>query len=306
MQYRELGRTGWQVSAISLGCWGIGGQWGPVEEDTALAVLRRAFELGVNLYDTADAYGLGRSEELVGQAFAKSDRESIFIATKVGNWARRLDHPLSYAIPEHITLCCDASLHRLKTDYIDLYQCHIGGLEEPSVFLEAFEKLKQGGKIRAYGISTDSIAALKRFDRDGTCETLQLAYNVIGRGAETELFPYCREKRIGTLIRNPLGMGVLAGKFSPETRFDDVRSGWNEGKGRENFLRNLEKVESLRFLQGDNRTLAQAALQWILTNPDVSCAIPGAKNLDQLEANIRAADTQLTPEEVQQIQNTVA
>jgi len=125
-----------------MGCWGIGGQWGPVEESVAVKTLHRAVEVGVNLFDTADSYGLGRSEELVGKAFHKM-RGQVYIATKVGNWARLLGHPLPFTSPYHVYLCCDASLYRLKSDYIDLYQCHIGSLEEPSVFLEAFDRLKE-------------------------------------------------------------------------------------------------------------------------------------------------------------------
>lgn len=302
MRYRRLGKTGWQVSVIGVGCWGIGGQWGEVDDRTAIATLWRAFENGVNFFDTADAYGEppGRSEELVGKAF-QGIRHEVFIATKVGNWARRHGHPLPYTSPLHIIACCHASLYRLRTDYIDLYQCHLGNPTdaEVEVFLDAFERLKEQGKIRAYGISTNSLDALQRFNRHGTCATCQLDYSILNRAPEGDLLPYCRERDIGVIVRGPLAMGVLTGKFTPDTIFtDEVRRSWNEGERRERFLKRLEVVERLRFLERDGRTMAQAALQFVLAHPAVSCAIPGAKNPQQAESNAQAADGGLTAEEL--------
>jgi aryl-alcohol dehydrogenase-like predicted oxidoreductase len=309
MRYRRLGKTGWQVSVIGVGCWGIGGQWGEVDDRTAIATLWRAFENGVNFFDTADAYGEppGRSEELVGKAF-QGIRHEVFIATKVGNWARRHGHPLPYTSPLHIIACCHASLYRLRTDYIDLYQCHIGNPTdaEVEVFLDAFERLKEQGKIRAYGISTNSLDALLRFNRHGTCATCQLDYSILNRTPERDLLPYCLEHDIGVIVRGPLAMGVLAGKFTPDTVFtDDVRRSWNEGERRERFLRRLEIVERLRFLERNGRTMAQAALQFVLAHPAVSCAIPGAKNPQQAESNAKSADGELTSDELAAINAVV-
>jgi aryl-alcohol dehydrogenase-like predicted oxidoreductase len=307
MQHRRLGKTGWQVSVVSMGCWGIGGQWGPVAEDEAIRTVQAAVDLGVNLFDTADAYGMGRSEELVGRALAGRRREGVYVATKVGNFGRRLGAPLSYATPHHVYLCCDASLGRLKLDRIDLYQCHIGDLEEPSVFLEAFGRLVERGKIRAYGISTNALAVAQRFNRDGACAAVQLNYSLLNRGAEQELLPWCRENDVGTLVRGPLAQGVLSGKFTHGTRFEDsVRSGWNEGPGREQFLQRLERVERLRFLERPGQTLAQAALRWVLANPAVSGAIPGAKNVGQITANAAAADGALSEDELRRAEETSA
>ncbi|MCL4540910.1 MAG: aldo/keto reductase [Chloroflexi bacterium] len=277
MQYRRLGKTGWQVSAISLGCWGIGGQWGPVAEEDALRAIQHALDSGVNLLDTADGYGDGESEERVGRAI-RGRRDSVHVATKVGNFARRLGGSLSYTTPHHIYLCADASLGRMKIDYIDLYQCHIGNLDDPDIFLEAFEHLKQVGKIRAYGISTNSLPVLERFNKHGTCSAAQINYSILSRSAAKDILPYCRDHDIGTLIRGPLAQGLLAGKFTPQTVFtDSVRMPWNEGAAHERFLENLQCVEQLRFLIKPDRTLAQAALQFVLAHPAVTCAIPGAK-----------------------------
>jgi len=309
VQYRKLGKTEWHVSAIGLGTWNIGGQWGEVDDRTALATIWRAYECGVNFFDTADAYGEppGRSEELLGKAL-QGIRHEVFIATKVGNWARRHGHPLPYTSPLHIIVCCHASLYRLRTDYIDLYQCHIGNPTdaEIDVFLEAFERLKEQGKIRAYGISTNSADALMRFNKHGTCATCQLDYSILNRAPERDLLPYCQENDIGVIVRGPLAMGVLSGKFTPDTVFtDDVRRSWNEGERRERFLRRLEIVERLRFLERDGRTMAQAALQFVLSHPAVSCAIPGAKSPQQAEANASAGDETLTEEELKAIDEIV-
>ncbi len=310
MQYRVLGKTGWQVSAIGLGTWNIGGQWGEVDDRTALATIWRAFDCGVNFFDTADAYGEppGRSEELLGKAL-KGVRHEVFIATKVGNWARRHGHPFPYTSPLHIIACCHASLYRLQTDYIDLYQCHIGNPTdaEVEVFLEAFEQLKAQGKIRAYGISTNSLDALQRFNRHGTCATCQLDYSIINRAPERDLLPYCQEHNIGVIVRGPLAKGILSGKFTPETKFtDSVRASWNEGQARERFLRQLGVVERLRFLERDGRTMAQAAIQFVLAHPAVHCVIPGAKSPEQAAANAAAGDGALSVEELKAIDEVVA
>ena len=199
--------------------------------------------------------------------------------------------------PEHVYLCCDASLHRLQSDHIDLYQCHIGDLADPIVFLEAFERLVERGKIRAYGISTNSLAVAQAFNRDGKCAAVQLNYSIANPSAASDLLPWCQQNDIGTLIRGPLAQGVLAGKFTAESRFDDsVRRGWNEGSAHAQFLKRLDQVDRLRFLERPGRTLAQAALQWVLANPGVTCAIPGAKNLAQIRANAGAADAALSGE----------
>jgi myo-inositol catabolism protein IolS len=302
MQYRKLGKTQWNVSAVSMGCWGIGGQWGPVEEAEAIRAIQAALDAGVNLLDTADSYGMGESEERVGQA-VKGQRDRVYIATKVGNFARRAGHSLSYATPHHVYLCADASLGRMKIDHIDLYQCHQGDLQEPDVFLEAFERLVERGKIRAYGISTNSLEVLRRFNRDGKCASAQINYSILNQSAAQDILPYCRENDIGTLIRGPLAQGLLAGKFTPQTHFaDSVRSSWNEGEGHRRFLRNLEKVEQVRFLARPGGTLAQAALQFVLAHPAVTCASPGAKNVEQAQANAAAAEGTLTQAELDRVQ----
>ena len=298
MKYRTLGKTGWQVSAVSMGCWGIGGQWGPVSEGDAIATVHAARDAGVNLFDTADSYGLGISEELVGKAL-RGKPDDILVATKVGNWARRHDDPMRFKTVHSVTACCHASLYRLGTDCIDLYQCHIGSPERPEIFVEAFERLKEQGKIREYGISTNDIGGLKELNANGSCGSCQIAYSILAREAERNILPYCQEHDIGVLLRGPLAKGVLTGKFTSSSSFNDtVRSGWNEGNEHEVFVRNLATVEALRPLDHEGRTLVDVALQFVLTHPAVTCPIPGMKSPEQARQNAGAADGELSVEDL--------
>ena len=294
MKYRTLGRTGWNVSAVSMGCWGIGGQWGPVEEKEAIDTIHAALDAGVNLFDTADAYGMGQSEFYTGKAL-KSVRSEVYIATKVGNWGRRYNDAPQLNSIYSIINCCHASLYRLGTDYIDLYQCHVGTPEHPEIFVEAFELLKKEGTIREYAISTNDLASLKALDAQGGCASCQINYSILNRGAEQDILPYCRERNIGVLLRGPIAQGLLVDKFTAETRFDDiVRQKWNpDGNQREDFLEKLEKVASLRKLVPEGSSMLDLALQFVLANPAVTCPIPGMKTPEQARSNAAAADGEL-------------
>ncbi|MBM4436448.1 MAG: aldo/keto reductase [Actinobacteria bacterium] len=301
MRYRTFGKTGWQVSAIGMGCWALSGQWGPVEEPQAIATVHAALDAGVNLFDTADAYGPRRSEEFLGKALL-GVRHRAFVATKVGNLARGAGHPLAYTHPEHIYVCCDASLHRLRTDYIDFYQCHIRHHEYRGIFVEAFERLREEGKIRAYGVSSFFPDDIVAFDVHGRCAGVQLPYSVLERAVEQDALPLCAERRIGTLVRGPLAQGVLSGKFTATTVFEDsVRKGWNAGDARARFEQRLQIVERLRPLTGPQRSLVDVALGFVLAHPAVTCAIPGMKTPEQARANAAAGDVALPPAEVDAI-----
>ena len=190
----------------------------------------------------------------------------------------------------------------MKTDVIDVYQCHIGNATDYSVFLEAFEALKKQGKIRHYGISTNDVEALRRFNRDSTCATVQVDYSIVNRAPERELLPYANEHQIGVIVRGPLAQGVCAGKFNRQTTFTDlVRKSWNEPPRREKFLKQLDVVERARFLETPLRTMAQAALQFVISHPAVSCAIPGAKSPEQARANAAAGVKALEPAELEKL-----
>jgi len=308
MQYRKFGKTGWSVSSIGFGAWNIGGQWGEIDEETALDTVRAGFDAGINFFDTADAYGIppGLSEVRIGRALADR-RDRVFIATKVGNFLRRAGHPLAFSHPGHVELCCDASLARMKIDHIDLYQCHLGNLSEPDIFLEAFNTLIEQGKIRAFGISTNDPQVARAFNRDGRCAAVQLDYSFLNRQPEAELLPYCQAENLAIIVRGPLAKGLAAGKYSAESRFEDsVRQGWNEGKARETFLERVAIVDQLRFLQSPERTMAQAALQFVLSHPAVTVAIPGAKSPEQVRANAAAADGSLSEAERGRVKSITA
>jgi len=307
VETRILGKTGWEVGVIGLGAWNIGGQWGEVTEGDALATIHAALEGGVNLIDTADAYGIppGRCEELVGKAI-RSWKQNVIVCTKVGEYAERYGHPLSYRTPLHVTLCCEASLRRLGVDAIDLYLCHIGYLDNPSIFLEAFSELKKAGKIREYGISAHYPEVVERFNKEDACAVVELDYSIINRRHERELLPYCLEHNIGTIVRGALRRGILSGKYQSDTRFSDsVRKVWNSGRGRDTYLRMLDIVEQLRFLESTERSMANAALQFVLANPAVSVVLAGAKTPEQAKSNALASGGRLSAEELAKIGSVV-
>lgn len=296
MDYRTLGRTGIRVSAVSMGCWNIGGQWGDVAETDAIATIRRGLDLGVTLFDTADAYGvnMGASEELLGKALADV-RDKVVLVSKVGNWGRRFGHPLPYTHPTHVIGCCHASLHRLRTDHLDVLLCHVGDLKEPAVFLEGLDTLKRQGKIRAYGISTNSPDVIAHFNMRNTCDVVQFDYSLLNRTPEETILPYCITHNIGTMARGVLAMGLLSGQYNAETKFtDQVRQGWNAGAERERYLQRIAKIEKIKAAAGSGQPLSAVALAYVLGQAGISCAIPGAKSPRQMEANVAAGDVRLT------------
>ena len=291
MDYGMLGATGLEVSAIGMGCWAIGGDaWGPVDDSDSIATIRRALELGVTLFDTADVYGRGRSENVLREALGDR-RDEVVLATKVGLWHSGGDRPNAYTDPAMVVESCDASLRRLGTDHIDVYQCHLWWDENTEVFLEAFDRLKAQGKIRAYGVSTNEIDHLRNFDRHRSCDTLQVDYSILNREPEGSVLPYCLHRSIGVIVKGPLKMGVLTGKFDSATMFadGDIRRGWPDDPW---FREALERVEGLRPLEREG-PLGQAALAFVLHHPAVTAAIPGAKRPEQMESNARAADRSL-------------
>jgi aryl-alcohol dehydrogenase-like predicted oxidoreductase len=291
----ELGRTGIRVSRIGFGAWAIGGDaWGPVEDAESLAAIDRALELGVTFLDTADVYGRGHSEELLGRALT-GRRDEVVIATKVGLWDSHVDRkPNIYSDPDAIIRCCEASLRRLGTDRIDVYLCHLWWDENTEAFLEAFARLVRDGKVRACGVSTNDIAHLRHFDRDGTCDVVEFDYSILNREPERELLPYCRGRGIGTIVRGPLKMGLLSGKFDASSRWPegDVRHDW---PGEPWYREALGTVERLRPLAPHGMSLAELALRFVLEQDGVDVAIPGAKTPAQVEGNVRAADGRLGP-----------
>ena len=303
MKYRRLGKTGWEVSAVSVGAWALGNQWGELTDETARETVRAALDSGINLFDVADGYGPLLAEERLGRALG-SERSSVFIATKVGNLGNRQGHAQAYTHPLHIVSACHASLHRLGTDYIDLYQCHQAEPDNVEVFLEGFAILRDQGKIRHFGVSSGNADVIARFDAAGECAIAQIDYSIVRRGAERAALPLCRERDIGTLIRGSLGQGVLTGKYDGETRFSDsVRARWNDGGRRDLFLQELAVAEAVGRMSRPGRGPVELALGFVLAHPAVSCAITGAKSPGQIRANAAAAGSTLTAAELAEIRS---
>jgi myo-inositol catabolism protein IolS len=299
MEYRDLGSTGPRVSEIGFGAWAIGGDaWGPVEDAESLAAMDRAMELGINFLDTADVYGDGRSESLVAKAI-RGRRDEVVLSTKGGLMGHHRDPELEpvYDRPEKIVEACEASLRRLETDHVDVYFCHIwwDEPEETEAFIEVFDRLKKDGKVRAVGVSTNDLDHIRHFDRDGGLDAVQLDYSILNREPEREVLPYLEERGLGVVVRGPLRMGILTGKFSQDTTFPegDIRRDWPKEKW---YEESLERVERLRTLE-NGRTLGQLALRYVLGHPAVCVAIPGAKTPSQVEANAAASARPLLSEE---------
>jgi aryl-alcohol dehydrogenase-like predicted oxidoreductase len=299
MQYRELGRTGREVSTVSLGCWAIGGSWGPVDDDESLATLHRAAELGVNFFDTADRYGDGRSERLLAR-FRQEHGEEIVIATKIGRDLR--PHVAEGYTRENLTKFVERCIVNLETDALDLVQLHCpptGVYYMPETF-GALDDLVTAGKIRHYGVSVEKVEeALKAIEYPGV-QSVQIIFNLFRHRPAELLFEQARRRGIGILARVPLASGLLTGKLTPDSTFapDDHRSFNRDGASFDrgetfsgvDFELALRAVDELRELCPAGMTLTQFALRWILMFPEVTCAIPGARRPEQVEQNAAAAD----------------
>jgi len=308
MLYRDFGATGWQISAIGVGTWNIGNQWGEVDDVTSWATMRKAYDCGVNLFDTAESYGVpnGLSEERLGTALA-GIRHSVFVVSKIGHWGQRTGQGVPKTSVDMIRLCCHASLGRLNTDYLDVELCHEGNIEDPSVYLEAFEMLKQRGRIRAYGVSTDSLDVLKRFNVGGGCSVVQVNYSMLNRAPEPEFLPYCETNGIAVMVRGPLRRGLLSGKYDLDSVFTDaVRSGYNKGGARrEQYEAEIAKVEALKSRFAPGNEMVTAALRYVISHPALPVAIPGAKSPEQAAMNAAVGDKVFTSDELVEIRATL-
>jgi aryl-alcohol dehydrogenase-like predicted oxidoreductase len=299
MQYREFGRTGWKVSAISFGAWAIGGTWGRVDDKESLAALHRAIDLGVNFIDTADVYGDGRSERLIAR-LRKERSETIYVATKAG---RRLDpHVAKGYNRKNLTAFIERSLKNLDTEALDLLQLHCPPTEVfymPETF-GVLDDLVKAGKLRHYGVSVEKVEeALKAIEYPNV-ESVQIIFNIFRQRPAELFFEQALLRKIAILARVPLASGLLTGKLSAHSTFaaDDHRAFNRHGEDFDrgetfsgvDYVIALQAVDELRPLVPDGWTMAQFALRWILMFEAVSCAIPGAKTPEQAEDNVRAAD----------------
>ena len=301
---RDLGRSGLRVSAEGLGCMGMSEFYAGRDDDESVATIHRALDLGVTFLDTADMYGVGRNEELVGQAI-QGRREQVTLATKFGN-VRTAEGGFAgvNGKPEYVRASCDASLKRLGIDTIDLYYQHRVDPKTPiEETVGAMAELVKAGKVRFLGLSEASPQTIRRAHAVHPIAALQTEYSLWSRDPEAEILPTCRELGIGFVAYSPLGRGFLTGQIKSfdDLEADDYRRNSPRFQG-ENFQKNLDLVERLEEIATVKGVHAsQLALAWVLTQDETIVPIPGTKRRKYLEENVAAAAITLTPEELRQI-----
>ena len=321
---RKLGRSGIEISALGLGCWAIGGPftyggmpdgWGDIDDNESIRAIHRAIELGINFLDTADCYGVGHSEEVIGKAIV-GKRNDLVIATKFANFGNEATKTL-YGVnvtPDYIEKACDASLKRLGTDYIDLYQLHEANILMADVepILMTLDKLVHKGKIRTYGWSTDMVIGARLFAERANCSAIQHCLNVFQDAPD--MIKFCESSNLASINRSPLAMGFLSGKFASQSMLpkDDVRGAghtwvpyFKDGKPVPEFLKALDSVKEI--LTSNGRTIAQGSLAWIWGKSNSTIPIPGFKTIKQVEENVKAIEfgplSQVQMEEIDRILN---
>ena len=299
-QTRALGQTNLQVKRIGFGANAVGGHnlFPNLNDETGKDLVRTALDGGVNFIDTAFIYGLGRSEELIGEVVhERGVRDQLIIASKgahkEGNGRIELDNSRDFLRGE-----VEKSLKRLRTDYIDLYYVHFPDGKTPLAEVAGtLKELKDEGKIKAIGASNLNYQQLQEFNADGYLEVFQSEYSLIQRDAEKELLPYCEKHGISFIPYFPLASGLLTGKFTKDDAFDDIRKDKPQFQG-DTFIQNLKKVDKLKVAAEEkNAETAHVALAWLLTRPAVDAIIPGAKRPEQLKANLKTLDVELTDDE---------
>lgn len=302
MQRRPLGDSGLMVSPIGLGTWAMGATvetWGRVDDRESIAAIHQALDCGINIIDTAPIYGLGHSEEVVGKAI-HGRRDEVVLATKCGLlFPRSSDElPPRSLKRESVIGECEQSLRRLRTDVIDLYQCHWPDPETPiRETMEALMKLLEQGKIRALGLSNFSCEQITAAREIGPIHCLQPPFSILQPRAAEDLIPYCQEYGIGVISYSPLSKGLLTGKFDAETVFEDIRARDPDFLG-DRYVRNLGVVEELRAIAADyGRTVAQLVINWTAGYPGVTAPIVGAKRPSQVMENAGGVGWEITRED---------
>ncbi len=306
MKYQQLGNTALKVSTMAMGCWTIGGgpTWGELDDTESIATIHAALEVGVNFFDTAEGYGGGHSESILGQALEGRRHEAV-IATKVGR--RHLSH-------EVVQEACEESLRRLKTDYIDLYQIHWPSRTVPlDETIGAFERLREQGKVRAIGVSNFGVQDLSTLLAIGRCETNQLPYNLFWRAIEYAIKPKCLAENIGILCYSTLAQGLLAGKFASPDEVPEGRARTRHFSKDRPMVRHgeegcevelFEALENIRQIsQQIHVPMANVALAWLLHQPGVSSVIAGARTPEQIKQNVQTIDVELSSDTVAALNN---
>ncbi len=307
MEYRQLGSSDLNVSAIGYGAWGIGGGpfWNTEGEDNSIRSIEKAIDLGINFFDTAPVYGFGYSEELLGKAL-QSKRKDVIIATKCGlRWEKEALKAIEKrATEESILEEIDLSLKRLCTDYIDLYQVHWPDENTPiEETMNTLLQIQKEGKVRYIGVSNYSVDQMKESLKYGKIVSLQPMYSMLERDIEQERLPFCIDNNIGIICYSPLASGVLTGKYDENTKFKDWRGQGIIGNFTGDvYISHIKKVKQIeKIAQKHDKTLAQLAINWLLHQRGVTTAIVGVKNPDQVEQNIGAVGWDIPDGDLEEI-----
>ena len=309
MRYRKLGRTGYEISEIGFGAWGIGKQlWRGAEDSESLRALQRAVDQGLNFIDTALAYGAGHSERLVSRVL-KEHRGRIYVATKIPpkNQIWPAQGALEEVFPrDHIVQCVEASLRNLRLERIDLLQLHVWdpSWNEDSQWYETLTELQAQGKVAHFGISINDHQPNSALElvRSGKIDTVQVIYNIFDQTCEDKLLPLCLEKGVGVIARVPFDEGALTGNITPETRFPkkDWRNFYFQGDRKCQVHDRAQRLHKL--LEGEDRTLSDLALMFTLHQEAVSTVIPGMRSVKHVDANVAVSNqTPLSEEMIQKL-----
>ncbi|UOQ48078.1 aldo/keto reductase [Gracilibacillus caseinilyticus] len=300
MKKVQIGATDLQVNPVGLGTNAVGGHnlYPNLNEETGKELIRTAINQGMDFLDTAFIYGLGRSEELIGEVLQETGKRNEMIVATKGSHRYEGDDIANDNSPAFLQQTVDDSLKRLKTDYIDLFYIHFPDEDTPKYeAVGALQELKEQGKIRSIGVSNFSRDQLQEANQDGYVDVYQGEYNLINRKAEEDLFPYVQEKSISFVPYFPLAAGLLAGKYTKDTRFNDLRQNMDQFKGKR-FERELERVDQLKGIANNKGVeVAHLVLAWYLNHPAIDTIIPGAKKPDQVKANLNTLDVALTDKE---------
>lgn len=313
MEYRAFGKTGIQISAMGFGCWEIGGGYGSIEETEFIKAINRALDLGINSFDTAEAYGFGASEKSLAKALGGRRKEAV-ITTKFG--VGYPDAAPSYrdSSRKRVTESIEKSLKALNTDYVDVYLIHWPDraipFDEP---MRALDDLVKQGKVRAVGLSNFKLDEIKTCAKTRAIDVVQYCWNMFDRRMQKEIFPYCRENNIGVMAYGSLAYGMLTGTFNEEMAFD--KSDWRSKRGQllninlfqhlfdsEHFLKNLRAVEGLKAMaKRYGKSLPQFALRWTTSNPIVSTALVGCRSPKEVDDNVGALGWSISEADMKEI-----
>jgi len=312
MEYRPFGQTGMQVSAIGVGCWEIGGGYGSVEETQFIQAVHRALDLGINCFDTAEAYGFGASERSLAKALGSRRKEAI-VVTKFGVGYKEAPN-FRDSSRSRVMASIDKSLQNLNTDYVDVYMVHWPDVNTPfEETMRALDDLVQQGKVRAIGISNFRLSQIEDSVRTRRVDVAQYCWNMFDRRMQKEIYPYCRDHNIGVMAYGSLAYGLLTGTFTEDMDFgsDD----WRARRGRmgginlfqhlfgpEYFPRNLQVVAELKVMAARyGKSLPQFALRWTSSNPIISTALVGCRNVAEVEDNVGALSWSISAADMKEI-----